>query len=104
MCLGPKPGFRCALAFVLASTIAAWAQDTIPISRTTRSMLQPAMEAQILKPTGFTPADYMTGDWGGLCERLFNAGVEVLAFGNSFYNGNVSGAIHPGHATIVKEA
>ena len=104
MCLGPKPGFRCALAFVLASTIAAWAQDTIPISRTTRSILQPEMEAQILKPTGFTAADYMTGDWGGLRERLFNAGVEVFAFDNSIYNGNVSGGIHPGHATIVNDA
>ena len=46
----------------------------------------------------------MTGDWGGLRERLFKAGVEVFAFENSIYNGNVSGGIHPGHATIVSDA
>src|SRR5438552_15589217 len=61
------------------------------------------MEAQIQQP-GFTASDYMTGDWGELRERLFKAGVEVFAFDNSMYNGNVSGGIHPGHATIVNDA
>ena len=31
-------------------------------------------------------------------------GVEVFAFDNSIYNGNVSGGIHPGNATIVNDA
>src|SRR5438552_7013482 len=61
------------------------------------------MEAQIQQP-GFTASDYMTGDWGELRQRLFVAGVEVFAFDNSIYNGNVSGGIHPGHATIVNDA
>src|SRR5438067_13323851 len=46
----------------------------------------------------------MTGDWGRWRERLFSAGVEVFAFDNSIYNGNVSAGTHPGHATIVNDA
>src|SRR5438045_4241762 len=46
----------------------------------------------------------MLVDWGGWRKRLFDAGVEVFAFDNSIYNGNVSGGIHPGHATIVNDA
>jgi Carbohydrate-selective porin, OprB family len=105
ICLGPKIEFNreCAIAVALALTAAALGQDTIPISRTNRSILQPEEEAQIQRP-GFTAADYMTGDWGGLRERLFAAGVEVFAFDNSIYNGNVSGGIHPGHSTIVNDA
>src|SRR6267378_1239110 len=105
ICLGPKIEFSrgCAIAVVLALTSAAFAQDTIPISRTNRSILQPEEEAQIQEP-GFAAADYMTGDWDGLRKRLFKAGVEVFAFDNSIYNGNVSGGIHPGHATIVNDA
>ncbi|PYI87285.1 MAG: carbohydrate porin [Verrucomicrobia bacterium] len=103
ICLGSKLDFGCAIGFVLASISGALAQDTIPISRTNRSILQPEMEAQVQQP-GFTPDDYMTGDWGGLRARLFKAGVEVFAFENSIYNGNVSGGIHPGHATIVSDA
>src|SRR6478672_13716892 len=94
----------CALAVVVSLTGAALAQDTIPISRTDRSILQPEEEAQIEQPSGFIAADHMTGDWGGLRERLFTAGVEVFAFDNSIYNGNVSGGIHPNHATIVNDA
>ena len=104
--LGPKIEFSrgCAIAFVLALTSAALGQDVIPISRTNRSILQPEMEAQIQQPSGFTAADHMLGDCGGWRERLFAAGVEVFAFDNSIYNGNVSGGIHPGHATIVNDA
>ncbi len=106
ICLGPKIEFSrgCAIAFVLALTSAVFGQDTIPISRTNRSILQPEMESQIQRPSGFTAADHMLGDCGGWRERLFAAGVEVFAFDNSIYNGNVSGGIHPGHATIVNDA
>ena len=93
-----------ALVFVLASIGVSFGQDTIPISRTNRSILQPEMEAQLQQPSGFVAADHMTGDWGGLRERLFVAGIEVFAFDNSIFNGNVSGGIHPGHATIVNDA
>jgi porin len=92
------------LVFAFAFLAAAFGQDTIPISRTNRSILQPEMEAQLKEPSGFVAADHMTGDWGGLRERLFTAGVEVFAFDNSIYNGNVSGGIHPGHSTIVNDA
>src|SRR5947208_6282770 len=106
ICLGPKIEFsrKCANAIVLAFTSAAVAQDTIPISRTNRSILQPEMEAQIEQPSGFVVADHMMSDWGGLRKRLFDAGVEVFAFDNSIFNGNVSGGIHPGRATIVNDA
>jgi hypothetical protein len=58
ICLGPKIEFNrgCAIAFVLALTGAVLGQDTIPISRTNRSILQPEMEAQIPEPTGFIAA------------------------------------------------
>ena len=107
ICLGPKIEFSrgYAIAVVLALTNAAFGQpDSIPISRTNRSILQPEEEAQIQKPSGFIGADHMTGDWDEWRERLFNAGVEVFAFDNSIYNGNVSGGIHPGHSTIVNDA
>src|ERR1700682_5421839 len=93
ICLGPKIDFNrgCAIAVVLAFMTAAFGQDTITISRTNRSILQPEMEAQIQQQNGFTPADHMAGDWGGWRERFFDAGVEVSAFDNSIYNGNVSG-------------
>ncbi len=106
ICLGPKIEFSraCALALVLSLTGAALAQDTSPISRTNRSILQPEMEAQIEEPSGFVAADHMVGDRGGWRERVFAAGVEIFAFDNSIFNGNVSGGIHPGHATIVNDA
>jgi hypothetical protein len=68
ICLGPKIEFSrgCAIAIVLALTSAVLGQDAIPISRTNHSMLQPEMEAQIQRPSGFTAADHMLGDCGGL--------------------------------------
>ncbi len=39
----------------------------------------------------------------GYRERLFAAGVEVFGFYNSILNGNVSGGIHPRHATYVDD-
>src|ERR1700681_4518172 len=78
-------------------------QDAARLSRSERSMLQPEMEVE-LAAGGFHKGDYATGDWSGYRERLFTAGVQVFAFDNSIYNGNVSGGIHPGHSTIVNDA
>ena len=61
------------------------------------------MEAQVQRPSPFVAADHMTGDWGGAREQLFNAGIDVFVFDNSITNGNVTGGIHPGHATIVND-
>ena len=68
-----KIGFsrRCAIAIGLALTSTAFGQqDTIPISRTNRSILQPEQEAQIQKPGGFVAADHMLPDSAGWRERL----------------------------------
>ena len=64
ICLGPKIEFSraCVIAVALASTTAALGQDTVPISRTNRSILQPEEEAQIEEPSGFVAADHMVGD------------------------------------------
>lgn len=91
----------CAISSVIAS--AASAQDAVPVSRTNRAILQPEHEA-VVQDSGFNKADHLTGDWGGLRSRLFESGVEVFGFYNSIYNGNVSGGIHPGHATYVDDA
>jgi porin len=92
------------LSFAISSLIAsaAFPQDALPISRTNRAILQPEHEA-VVQDTGFNKADHLTGDWGGLRSRLFDSGIEVFAFDNSIFNGNVSGGIHPGHATIVND-
>jgi len=92
------------LAFVLSSATAGLGQDAIPISRTHRSLLQPEMETQVQPPGSFNAADHLTGDWGGLRQRLFDSGVEVFGFYNSILNGNVSGGTDPGHATYVDDA
>ena len=94
--------FLGAILFFISSRLLC-AQDAVRIPRTNRSMLQPEMEAQVQQPSAFVAADHMTGDWGGARERLFDAGIDVFAFDNSIYNGNVSGGIHPGHATIVND-
>lgn len=103
ICLRSNVDWRWVLIVTLVSVRSAFAQDAIPLSRTNRSVLQPEMEAQIQQPGGFIAADHLTGDWGGVRERLFDAGVEVFAFDNSILNGNVAGGIHPGHATIVND-
>lgn len=46
----------------------------------------------------------MTGDWGGYRQRLHRGGIDVFAFYNSIYNGNVSGGRDSGHATYVDDA
>jgi len=96
--------FLCLSVGLLPTTNnAIWAQDAVPISRTNRSILQPEHEAQVRPPSPFVAVDHMTGDWGGLRERVVDSGVEFFAFANSIFNGNVSGGIHPGHATIVSD-
>lgn len=87
----------------LASAAAAFAQDAVPISRTDRSMI-PVQDQAALQPPGFSEADHLSGDWGGYRERLFSSGIEVFGFYNSILNGNVSGGIHPNHATYVDDA
>ncbi|MEY2493907.1 MAG: porin [Verrucomicrobiota bacterium] len=87
----------------VASAGAAVAQDAVPLSRTNRSLI-PVQDQPAVQSRGFTSADHISGDWGGYRERLFASGIEVFGFYNSIYNGNVSGGIHPGHATYVDDA
>ncbi len=93
--------YRIALLILFLLCRSGFAQEAI--SKTNRSLLQPEMEAQLQEPSGFIAADHLLGDMGGVRERLFRAGIEVFAFENSIFNGNVSGGIHPGHATIVSD-
>src|SRR3982074_2497677 len=78
-------------------------QDAVPLSRTTRSLI-PVQDQPAVEPGGFKTEDHISGDWGGARERLFESGVEVFGFYNSILNGNVSGGIHPRHATYVDDA
>lgn len=78
------------------------AEETLPISRTNRSVLQAQHEAA-LQGGGFDAGGYMMGDLWGYRERLFDSGIEVFGFYNSIFNGNVRGGIHPGHVTYVDD-
>src|SRR3982751_1535367 len=91
-------------ALMPAAATGVYAEDEVPTSPP-ESILQPEQEAQVQEktPSRFVAADHITGDWGGLRERLYNSGVEVFAYANSIFNGNVAGGIHPGHATIVSD-
>lgn len=89
------------IAFFVAGAITASAQEAV--SRSQRSMLQPEHEVAA-QPAKFDESKYLTGDWGGERTRLLNAGVEVFAFYNSIFSGNVSGGIHPRNATYVDDA
>jgi carbohydrate-selective porin OprB len=88
---------------VLAFAGESFAQEAVKLSKSERSMLQPEMEIE-LAAGGFNKADHATGDWGGYRDRLYASGVEVFAFYNSIFSGNVSGGTHPGHATYVDDA
>jgi porin len=95
---------RCLLPFLIVALAGeSLGQDTVKLSKSERSMLQPEMEAE-LAAGGFNKADHATGDWWGYRDRLFASGVEVFAFYNSIFSGNVSGGIHPGHSTYVDDA
>jgi len=85
------------------ATAAVLAQDALPLSRTDRSILQSQEEA-VVQPTGFKKEEHLSGDWGGVRERLFASGVDMFGFYNSILNGNVSGGTHPRHATYVDDA
>lgn len=89
------------LSAILASPAFAQ-QEAEPLTQTERSLLQAREEAAVL-PGGFNKADYMTGDWGGLRDRLFQSGVEVFGFYNTIISGNVAGGIDPGNATYVHD-
>ena len=82
---------------------AAFAQDALPLSRTDRSIIPTQDQAEV-QSRGFQKADHITGDWCGHRERLFESGLEVFGFYNSILNGNLSGGIHPRHATYVDDA
>jgi len=83
--------------FALASAATSFAQDAVE-----RSILQAQDEAAV-QPGDFNKADHLTGDWGGYRDRWENSGVEFFGFYNSILNGNVSGGIHPNHATYVDD-
>ena len=89
------------LLILFVTAQAGFCQEAL--SRTNRSLLQPEMEAQ-LQPGDMNKAEFLTGDWGGYRQQLHRAGVDVFAFYNSIFNGNVSGGIHPHHATYVDDA
>jgi porin len=91
------------LLFVVGTAGAIYAQDALPLSRTNRSII-PTQDQAAVDPGGFKTEDHITGDWGGYRERLFSSGIEVFGFYNSILNGNVSGGIHPRHATYVDDA
>lgn len=78
-------------------------QDALPLSRTDRSILQSQDEATV-QPGGFKKEEHLSADWGGVRDRLFASGVDMFGFYNSILNGNVSGGIHPRHATYVDDA
>jgi porin len=95
--------FRFGTICILAVATRVLAQDAPNLSRSERSLLQPEMQIE-LAAGGFDKSDHAAGDWGGHRERLFNSGVEVFAFYNSIFSGNVSGGFDPGHATYVDDA
>jgi porin len=93
--------FRCICILAVANR--SFAHDAENLSRSERSLLQPEMQIEAA-PGGFDKANNATGDWGGYRQRLFDSGVEVFAFYNSIFSGNVSGGFDPGHATYVDDA
>src|SRR3977135_1228504 len=93
---------RVVIICALVSVAAVFGQDAVPLSRTTRSLI-PVQDQPAVRPGGFKKEDHISGDWGGSRERLFESGVEVFGFYNSILNGNVTGGIHPRHATYVDD-
>jgi len=89
----------CVFSFVCDAA----AHDTESLSTSYQSILQ-AREEATLQASAFDKADHMTGNWWGVRDRLFDSGVEVFAFYNSIFNGNVSGGSHPQHSTYVDDA
>ena len=86
----------------LATAGESLAQDAVPLSRTNRSFI-PAQDQPEVQSRGFKKEDHISGDWWGYREQLQASGVEVFGFYNSIYNGNVTGGIHPHHATYVDD-
>jgi porin len=89
------------IAFFFCIALAAFAQDAV--SRSQRSMLQPEQEAAA-QLAGFDESKCLTDNWGRYRTRLLNSGVEVFAFYNSIFSGNMSGGKHPRNATMVDDA
>src|SRR6266404_1056474 len=90
------------LLCALGAARAIFGQEAVPLSRTNRSII-PTQDQPAVLEGGFNKEDHITGDWGGYRERLFASGIEVFGFYNSILNGNVSGGIHPHHATYVDD-
>src|SRR5438067_2334454 len=88
--------FHIAIISVLGLTLPAFSREEL--SQTERSLLQPEMETQI-QPTGLNKADFATGNWSCLRDRLHNSGVDVFGFYNNIISGNVAGGRDSGHAT-----
>lgn len=86
------------LLLALALAAHAFAQDAIGPTRTSRTILQPEMEAQ-LQDSGMNADDFMIGTWGGTRARMHAAGIDFFGFYNNIINGNVSGGAHSGHWT-----
>jgi porin len=89
--------------FFFAQVGASLARDTESLPETEQSIFQPEMEVAV-PPGGFMKWDHATGDWSGYRDRLQAAGVEVFAFYNSIFSGNIRGGTHPRHATYVDDA
>ncbi|MEY2491304.1 MAG: porin [Verrucomicrobiota bacterium] len=91
---------------IIALATKSFSQDAVNPSQPEGSMLQPEMEVEEVEvpPGAFSKADHLTGDWWGYRERLYASGVEVFAFYNSIFSGNVVGGFDPGHATYVDDA
>lgn len=87
-----------ALLAVFAVAFDARAQDAIGPTRTTRSLLQPQQETQLVQPS-YKTDEFMTGDWGGARTRLHEEGIDFFGFYNNIISGNASGGVHPGHVT-----
>ncbi|MBK8815956.1 MAG: carbohydrate porin [Methylococcaceae bacterium] len=89
----------CVFSFVCDAV----AHDTVSLSTSYQSILQ-AREEAMLQASAFEKADHMTGNWWGVRDRLYDSGVEIFAFYNSIFNGNVSGGSHPQHSSYVDDA
>src|SRR5687768_8410262 len=98
-----KPLLLATLTTWLAVSGLAHAEDESVLTDTDRSILQAREEAAVIAG-GFSEADHMTGNWGGLRERLFDSGIEVFAFWNSIISGNVAGGRDSNNATFVQDA
>jgi porin len=91
------------LSTALLFVFNAKARGASAVSETDRSILQAREEAAV-QSGGLKESDYMTGNWGGLRDRMFDSGIEVFGFYNAIFSGNVAGGINANNATYVQDA